>query len=287
MSQHGVQTLGGGGRLIDGPFAAAVVIPTVGRASLVRAVRSIFAQDLAGSIQILIGIDQPLGDGSAMTQIERECPGHCLLTVFDLGYSTSVRHGGLHPARDGGVLRTLLSYAAHSRYVAYLDDDNWWAPNHLSSLRQAITGVDWSFALRWYADAQTQQPLCVDEWESLGPYAGCFRHQFGGFVDPNGLMIDKLACEPALRWWSVPLPGDTIGMSADRNVQRYLREHHRWRGSGLATVYYTIHPSDTLNESRRHWIASKSNRGVRAETNAERKDPAPPPTAADCDRSGG
>src|SRR5262249_10922795 len=131
MSQHVVRTVGAPAHLTEGPFAVAVVIPTVRRGSLVRAVRSVYAQDIAGTIQVLIGIDQPLGDGSALTQIERECPAHCLLSVFDLGYSTSVRHGGLHPSHDGGVLRTLLSYAAHSRYVAYLDDDNWWAPNHL------------------------------------------------------------------------------------------------------------------------------------------------------------
>ena len=256
MPHHAVQTLSTPAHLHAGPLAAAVVIPTVARLSLVRAVRSVYAQDIEGGVQVLIGLDKPLSDSSALVQIERECPPHCLLTLFDLGYSTSRRHGGLHAACDGGALRTILSYAAHSRYVAYLDDDNWWAPQHLSSLRRSIEGVDWAFSLRWYVDPQSQKPVCVDEWESLGPDAGCFRPQFGGFVDPSCLMIDKQACEPVLRWWSVPLPDDEEGMSADRNVLRALQPY-RWHGTDQATAYYTMHPADVLHPHRQRWIEEK------------------------------
>jgi len=40
-------------------FDAAVVMPTLLRPSLERAVRSVFAQDLGGRIQLLIGVDCP------------------------------------------------------------------------------------------------------------------------------------------------------------------------------------------------------------------------------------
>ena len=38
-------------------YAVAVIIPTTLRPELCRAVRSVFAQDFPGSVQILIGID--------------------------------------------------------------------------------------------------------------------------------------------------------------------------------------------------------------------------------------
>src|SRR5262249_33606245 len=123
-------------------YDVAVVIPTIGRSTLERAVRSIYAQEFSGTIQVLIGIDvwampRPLDS------LVAEAPRNCAVTVFDPGYSTSVRHGGIHASRDGGALRTILSYAAYSRLVAYLDDDNWWAADHIASLTQAIVGHDW------------------------------------------------------------------------------------------------------------------------------------------------
>ncbi|MGH7042224.1 MAG: hypothetical protein ACREFY_08835 [Acetobacteraceae bacterium] len=42
------------------PADIAIVIPTTGRTSPLRAVRSAFAQDFAGSIQILVGVDVDL-----------------------------------------------------------------------------------------------------------------------------------------------------------------------------------------------------------------------------------
>jgi hypothetical protein len=102
--------------------------------------------------------------------------------------------------------------------VAYLDDDNWWAPDHLGSLVGAIAGHDWAYALRWYADEQTGRGVGVDRWESVGPDAGVYAKRFGGFVDPSCLLIDAVACEPALRLWCHPLPGDATAMTTDRTV---------------------------------------------------------------------
>ena len=92
------------------PVDVAVIMPTIIRSTMKEALQSVFRQ------------------------------AHCCVNVIYPGYSTSVRHGGLHPAYDGGVLRCVLTYLANSRYVAYLDDDNWWADNHLSSMLAAKPG---------------------------------------------------------------------------------------------------------------------------------------------------
>ena len=58
MEQFGITTWGSGlskGQLFD----VAVVIPSLLRPTLPRALRSVFAQDFQGSVQILIGIDAP------------------------------------------------------------------------------------------------------------------------------------------------------------------------------------------------------------------------------------
>ncbi len=236
------------------PFDVAVVMITVLRPTLRRAVQSVFNQNFAGRIHVLIGVDKAVSSRELLSDIFDSCPRNCLVTLLNPRYSTSVRHGGLYPARDGGALRTVLSYMANSRYVAYLDDDNWWHKDHLSSMLTVIRDVEWAFSLRWYVDPVNHAPLCIDRWELVGPDAGFFRERFGGFVDPSCLMIDKLLCEKALPWWTTPLPGDKKGMSADRHVFSVLRKNHVVAGTGKATCYYTLDPKDGMHPRRQRWI---------------------------------
>lgn len=226
------------------PFDVAVVTPTTLRPSLLQAVRSVFAQDLPGRIQILIGVDIAEGDREILETLRAECPARMHLTVVDPGYSTSVRHGGLHANRFSGALRTILTYLANSRHVAYLDDDNWFAPDHLSSLHSA--GGDWAYAQRWFV--VDDEPLCVDDWESVGPGAGVYAEQYGGFVDPSSLMLDKLACLNVAPLWSLAPFAD--GSGEDRLVFEALRSQYRGVATGRATSYYRMQPRDSMHLER-------------------------------------
>jgi len=109
-------------------------------------------------------------------------------------------------------------------------------------------------SLRWFVDPETGRPLCIDEWESVGPASGMFVSKFGGFVDPNCLMIDKLACEPALRLWSRPVSEDmkdrAWGMSADRNVCSHLVRQHSVGWTRRATTFYVLDPASPLFPER-------------------------------------
>jgi len=228
----------------------AVVMPTVLRPTLADALRSVFAQTFGGRIHVLVGVDKPIGDLGLVDAACRERPANCAVQVVYPGYSTSVRHGGLSPARDGGVLRCILTFLANSRHVAYLDDDNWWDPPHLSALRAAVEGRDWAFALRWFVHPESRAPICIDEWESVGPGRGIFAGRFGGFVDPNCLMVDKIACAEVTPAWNYPMENDEKGMSADRRVFDRLRHHARFACTGQATVRYQVDPTDALHPMR-------------------------------------
>ena len=230
------------------PMDAAVVIPTVLRPHLKQALESVFAQRFGGRIHVLIGIDKPAGDIGLLDEVCARRPSHCSVQVFYAGFSTSKRHGGMTAPGDGGALRAMLTLLGNSPYVAYLDDDNWWDPNHLTQLRAAIDQAHWSFALRWFVHPLSRRPVCVDVWESVGPGQGIFQPRFGGFVDPSCLMINKLACPFAPIYWNFPLAGDP--MSADRNVFSHLSRNHAWRGTERATVFYTLQPTDGLHASR-------------------------------------
>ena len=243
------------GRSLQPPFDVAVVMPSILRPSLDDALRSIFAQEFPGRIQVLIGVDQS-GDASApdLTSVERTCadlPAHCAVQVLYPGYSTSVRHGGLCAARDGGALRTILTHLANAPCIAYLDDDNRWTPDHLFRLRRALADADadYAFSHRWFVHHETGQPVAVDVWESVGPGRGIFAERMGGFVDPNTLMIDRDRCREAIVAWTTPLPGDPKAMSADRMIFARLRSM-RGAATGEATALYRLDPGDDLHPIR-------------------------------------
>ena len=219
------------------PADAAVVIQTVLRPSLLRAVRSVFDQDHTGRIQVLIGVDSHQGDGALLDTLFSECPPNVTLTLLDPGYSTSLRHGGFYSNHYGGALRTILSYAANSRYVAYLDDDDWWGRKHLSGLLSAIHQKDWAFSYRWLVDRETGWPICRDEWDARGPGAGINLERFGGFVNPSCLMLDKSACHFILPFWSLSPFAD--GTGEDRLVFRELLKRP-WAAAGEYTCYYEM-----------------------------------------------
>ena len=225
------------------PSEVAVVIPTILRPSLYRALDSVFKQEFSGAVQLLIGLDRSPEDMDELFQFLEKRPPNLSALVLHLPYSTASRNGGLHLASDGGSLRAALSLLANARYVAYLDDDNAWKPHHLSSLYQGIQGKAWAFSRRLLVREEDFLVLAVDQWDSLGPDRGRFKDS-GGFVDPNCLMIDKIMLTNALGRWAdsgTPEPGVT----ADRNFFEVLKAAS-YAEIPEATVLYGIRKSNIL-----------------------------------------
>lgn len=222
------------------PADVSVVIPTFGRPCIEQAMQSIFKQNLTGTIQILIGVDAWEIDSLPLIKAKAEKrPPNVSVMIVDMGYSTSRKRGGVHHNPYNGSLRTILGYMANSRYITFLDDDNLWAPDHLSSLKRVIPGFGWAFSNRFLMDEETGSPLCVDYWDSVGPGKGIRKKELNGFVDPNCIMINKLSLPLALTAWLSPLSRKPF-QAADRRFYKYLIENGSVAWSGKATVAYSI-----------------------------------------------
>ena len=220
------------------PFDVGIAMVTVLRPTFAQALRSIYEQRLSGRIHVVVGIDRWEGEHGTLAALIAERPGNVSVTVIDLGYSTSVRHGGVYASNYGGALKTILSYAANSRYITYLDDDNWYAPDHLATMLAAIAGKEWAFSLMHFVDAKTGEYLCPDTWSSLGPGRGVYAKAQGGFVDTNCFFIDKIACNDVFPEWA--MPRFQSGTGGDRQILQRLAK--RPYGSNNAhTVYYRVH----------------------------------------------
>ncbi len=235
----------------------AVVMQTVCRDSLLRAVRSVYRQDFRGTIHLVLGIDvDPTGQKERLLGLIRlEKPANVVLTVIDLGYSTSSRHGGLHSCAFGGSLRSILTLAASAPAIAFLDDDDWYLPAHLRLIIEAVAGRPWAFSLCFYADSDTSQALHVDELESVGPDQGIFALRFGGFVRPSALIVETLGFAPYAPLWSQALTAQ--GDGEDRRVFDVLRQLPGYGQTGVATVCYSLDPKDGNHQARVEYLGRK------------------------------
>lgn len=223
------------------PANVAVVMPTILRPRIAAALESVYRQSYPGRIQLMIGVDKAADAPIDLDALLRARPANVSAVVLALPWSTSIRHGGVHPATDGGSLRAILSFMANTRHVAYLDDDNAWEPDHLGGVLQAVQGKVWAYALRMLIDETTGRELGVDRWDSVGPDAGRFKAQ-GGLVDPNCLLIDKIAAARALGRWA-----EGPGVTSDRAFFAAIRQAPHGRVE-RASVRYGIRPTNVLNQ---------------------------------------
>ena len=229
------------------PADVAVVIPTVLRPCIADAIGSVYRQSYSGRIQILIGVDKARGSPEHLEAVLASRPPHVSAIVLSLPFSTSLQHGGLHPAKDGGSLRSMLSFMANSRYVAYLDDDNTWEPDHLESLLEAVRGKAWAHSLRLLIDERTGAELAVDRWDSVGVNRGRFAKD-GGLVDPSCLLVDKVRVSRALGRWS-----EGPGWESDRAFFAAIKDAAHGRVD-RATTRYGVRATNILLELMRQGI---------------------------------
>lgn len=235
-------------------FDIAVVIPTIFRDSLSATLRSIFLQDFKGRIHILLGVDKLSTTEFDLESLLTERPKNIALSILWPGYSTGKQNGGLHGAMSGGALRSLLSFLGNAHYITYLDDDNWFATHHLSSLYHAIQGKKWAYSNRWFIEPETLEPLCEDSWESVGPNKGVFTTNFGGFVDTNCLMIDTRACATYLSAWCHSLTKNPQGRGADRYFFAKIKELTPFGQTHIASVSYVVQKQDSNHKARIDYI---------------------------------
>jgi GT2 family glycosyltransferase len=70
-------------------------------------------------------------------------------------------------------------------YILFLDEDNWFEPNHVETMLDKIQSKDlmWAYSLRKIYDERGQY-VCDDDCEALGRYPAFYDHLLN-FVDTN------------------------------------------------------------------------------------------------------
>lgn len=260
-----------------------VVIPTYNRLGLLpRALASVAAQTY-GDFDVVV-----VNDGGNWSEA---IP--CLIS----GHSVRV----LHRERGGpAAARNTALAASDSEYVAYLDDDDEWQPNHLESLIALLTRhpesavgfgtaevVDNGTRIRWWGDCQFNK-FILDGFYTVFPLSSCLHRrdillQSAGF-DDHPLLIGPEDCEFMIRLsdHATPLASrrSTVRMHRDQSMTREPRE--KW----VDVLAYVI-DKNGYGVRRNNWLmfyralvaAVNEGRDELASTWAEQLDRELPPSA--------
>ena len=120
-----------------------VITPTVGRPSLTQAMESVRNQTYKNLTHLVV-IDGPEYFENAMSKmsIKKQSPSNVQITTSP--YNT----GG--DGFYGHRIYAGYSHLVNQDYVAFLDEDNWFEPNHIQSLVEELekNDYDWVHSLR-------------------------------------------------------------------------------------------------------------------------------------------
>ena len=197
----------------------AVITATTGRASLQQAIDSVAAQ--THPCQHYIFVD---GQGSPSSVVGEN------ITLIQLPKPT-----GLNGVMNGAICAA-GAYIATEDYVTYLDDDNWFEPNHIESMVSAIGDNAYAYSLRKLIEPDGTF-WANDDGESIG--------HFGEMVDANCLMLQRNLAQgiAPLCMTSTPEGGSTW----DRVVWNSLQQHKiKWAATGQYTVNYRMNSRQKL-----------------------------------------
>jgi glycosyltransferase involved in cell wall biosynthesis len=189
----------------------AIIVPTCGRPELERALRSVEKQSLdATNIKVLLIVDGV----EYLEPVDK---------ILDKGFELRISKFVLpyNCASYGGPARAAAVMLAQTEWVTFLDDDNWWEPDHLSKALNtaALFEVDWIVATRVIHTSDGQQ-LAVD------PEA------VAGHVDGGCHILKKELAVEAVQRYAV------TGYMQDRKFYQRLRD---LAGTPMKLVVPTMH----------------------------------------------
>lgn len=166
-----------------------VVIPTMGRKTVLKAVESALSQTYT-PLEILVVVDNP----DAVGNIGRW-----------------LAHSGVHiietAGRTGGsAARNLGADHAAGKWVAFLDDDDWWEPTKLERQLLAVTesGYDFSYTWTYFHDGASVRLLPryhFDGSQTIASYLvsrSRLRHG-DGYIQSSSILVSQNVAT-TVRW---------------------------------------------------------------------------------------
>ena len=129
------------------------------------------------------------------------------------------------------------SFLVNADVICYLDEDNWYEPNHVEELMKKIdAGADWAYSLRKIYDREGNY-LCDDNCESLGKWS-IWGNYSNYLIDTSSYAIKlNIALNVGHSWYG--------GWGADRKFFANLhRSSTNYECTGKHTMCYRLDGSE-------------------------------------------
>lgn len=209
-------------------LTAAVVTITNGRDTLDRTVQSVYNQ--TRPCQHYLATDGIMSF-DAFCGLKGRYPQSEVLWC-------SQKVGG--PNLEGRRLLAAMSYLVKEDVVFFLNDDDWYEPEHVDSLMKIIEdGSDWAYSHRKIYDEQGNY-ICHDLCESLGEEHDVWNAPGHRFVETCSVaMKTEIMVRLAQVYWF-------IGWGPDRAFYHHAAKMFpHFKGSKKATMCFTVGGNET------------------------------------------
>jgi glycosyltransferase involved in cell wall biosynthesis len=152
-----------------------VITPTTGKDTVEKAVESVKAQTVKTEHLVVVdGVD-------AVTVINKMYYAHIPKCVSFVALPENVGGNGWYGHRVYAAMPLLVN----ADYILFLDEDNWFEPNHVETMINKIRSKDlmWAYSLRRICNEDGEY-IGDDDCESLGRWPTFYDHTLN-FVDTN------------------------------------------------------------------------------------------------------
>jgi len=161
-----------------------IITPTTGTKYLQQCVDSV-ANQTYQNIQHLVVIDGKEHRKKAEQQIHHD------VDLLTLPYNTGFDQ------YNGHRIYGASTFLAKGDYLIFLDEDNWFEPNHVEALVNSLTDTGWTYTLRKIVNSEGEY-ICNDDCESLGTFKSILNDNF---IDVNCYLVHKILALNFAGYW--------------------------------------------------------------------------------------
>ena len=204
-----------------------VITPTTGSIELVDAIHSV--QDQTIPVDHLVVCDGNKFKEQTKHIVNKICEGSGAEACY-LPYNTG--GGGFY----GHRIMAAFSHLVNHEYVLFLDQDNWFEPNHVESLVSEIKqfNLDWAYSLRKIHN-KDKTYICDDNCESLGRWP-VWVNEEAYLIDSSSYCFKTDFIRKVGHIWD-------WGWGADRRFYTILKDqikHQNYTCTGKHTLCYRV-----------------------------------------------
>lgn len=216
---------------VDGPAkpkSVTVITPTIGSPKLKDAMKSVEEQTYP-NVQHLVVVDGQEYWGNTLKNMSvsiEKAKAKIICTPENTGAN------GL----NGQRIYAAFPHLVNSDYIFFLDQDNWYEPDHITSLVDLMEkeNLDWAYSLRKIFDSD-KKFVANDDCESLGKWPIFFTYDKPDYmIDTSAFAFKKSFIQKSCHLWHSGPWGE------DRRYFNAIKDHSRWNTTGNYSLCYRL-----------------------------------------------